>query len=36
MKCDICGKLVGEGEIHAIYGEDSSCICKQCFGKCAE
>jgi len=36
MKCDLCGREVSENEIYAFYPEDSSYICKNCFGKSKE
>jgi hypothetical protein len=32
MKCNICKKKVKQEEIYALYHEDSSYICKKCFG----
>ena len=32
MECGVCGREVREDEVYAQYPEDSSCICRQCFG----
>jgi len=33
LVCGICGKEVDEKDIHGFFPEDSTYICKDCFGK---
>jgi len=31
-RCDLCGKFFSTEEIYAVYPEDDSILCKECFG----